>query len=160
MACGKSYLSRKLSAEMGLSLIDMDKYIEEKNAMSVPDIFATFGEDGYREREQKALQEISEIEDVIIATGGGAPCFYDNMEVMNQTGLTLYIKVPEAVIVERLLNSKHKRPLVDGKSETELSAYVSAKIKERETYYMQAKATINPIELSLDEIISLIKDNS
>ncbi|MFC0877796.1 shikimate kinase [Saccharicrinis sp. FJH2] len=157
MASGKSYLSRVLSAEMKLPLIDMDKYIEEKNFMSVPEIFSTYGEDEFRKREQKALEELSNIEDVIIATGGGAPCFFNNMDVMNETGATLYIKVPEEVIVERLINSKHKRPLADGKSRGELIDFVSHKIAEREPYYSQAKAIINPLDQSLEEIIELIK---
>ncbi|MFB6320776.1 shikimate kinase [Saccharicrinis sp. FJH54] len=157
MASGKSYLSRVLSAEMDVPLIDMDKYIEEKNFMSVPELFSTYGENVFRERERKALEDLSVMEDVIIATGGGAPCFFNNIQVMNDTGVTLYIKVPEEVIVERLLNSKHKRPLADGKSREELTEFVSQKIAEREPFYSQAKAVINPLEQPLDEIISLIK---
>lgn len=157
MGCGKSFLSKRLAEEMNLSLIDLDKYIEEKNFMSVPDIFEKFGEDEFRKREQNALLEVTKVNDVIVATGGGAPCFFDNIDVMNQTGLTLYINTPEDVIVDRLINSRHKRPLVDGKSREELIDFVSKKIKEREAFYTQAKAFINPLEQSMEEIIELIK---
>ena len=157
MASGKSYLSRLLSAELGLPLIDMDKYIEEKNFMSVPEIFSAYGEEEFRIREQKALVELSKIEDIVIATGGGAPCFFNNIQVMNETGVTLYIKVPEEVIVERLITSKHIRPLAEGKSREELIDFVSHKLAERDPYYSKAKAIINPLEQSVDEIIDLIK---
>lgn len=144
---------------MKLHLIDLDKYIEEKYFLTIPQIFEKYGETGFREREKMALAEVSQVENVIVATGGGAPCFFDNMQHMNNSGLTLYIKVPETVIVDRLINSKHKRPLVDGKSREELEQFVTVKIKERETYYLQAKAIINPIEQSLAEIVSLIESH-
>ena len=144
---------------MKLHLIDLDKYIEEKYFLTIPRIFEKYGEAGFREREKMALAEVSQVENVIVATGGGAPCFFDNMQHMNNSGLTLYIKVPETVIVDRLINSKHKRPLVDGKSREELEQFVTVKIKERETYYLQAKAIINPIEQSLAEIVSLIESH-
>ena len=157
MGCGKSFLSKRLAEEMGLSLIDLDKYIEEKNFMTVPEIFEKFGEDEFRKRERNALIEVSEVNDVIVATGGGAPCFFDNIDIMNKTGLTLYIDTPKDVIVDRLVNSRHKRPLVDGKSREELIDFVGKKIKEREEFYTQAKAFINPLDQSMDEIIALIK---
>lgn len=157
MGCGKSFLSRRLAEAMGISVIDMDKYIEEKYFMSVPDIFAKFGEEEFRQREKLVLKELTLIDDVIIATGGGAPCFFDNVQVMKNAGVLLYIKVSEEIIVERLMNSKHKRPLVDGKSKEELIDFVSAKIKEREDFYLQAHDIIDPTNQSLESIIELIE---
>jgi shikimate kinase len=159
MGSGKTFLSKRLAQAMNFNLIDLDKYIEEKYFSTVPQLFEKYGEAGFRERERVALAEVSQIENVIVATGGGAPCFFDNMQRMNNAGLTLYIKVPETVIVDRLIHSKHKRPLVDGKSKQELEEFVSAKIVEREEFYLQAKAIINPIEQSIDEIVSLIENN-
>jgi shikimate kinase len=82
------------------------------------------GEEGFRMRERKALEEVSEFTDVVVATGGGAPCFFDNMELMNRTGITIFLDIETSVLAERLLNSKTDRPLIRGKMKNELTDFI------------------------------------
>jgi len=138
MGSGKSTLGNKLAREMGLTFIDLDKYIEERNCKTVPQLFTELGEPGFREKERKALEEISEFTDVIIATGGGAPCFYDNMELMNRTGITVFLDIQPSVLAERLLKSKTERPLIQGKSRTELVRFIDESLKKRMPFYTKA----------------------
>ena len=138
MGSGKSTLGHKLAREMGLTFIDLDKYIEERNCKTVPQLFTELGETGFREKERKALEEISEFTDVIIATGGGAPCFYDNMELMNRTGITVFLDIQPSVLAERLLKSKTERPLIQGKSRTELVRFIDESLKKRMPFYTKA----------------------
>lgn len=139
MGSGKSTLGNKLAREMGLTFVDLDKYIEERNCKTVPQLFADLGEPGFREKERKALEEISEFTDVIIATGGGAPCFYDNMELMNRTGITVFLDIHPSVLAERLQKSKTERPLIHGKSRTELIRFIDESLKLRIPFYSKAR---------------------
>ncbi len=120
MGCGKSTLGRRLSEHLNLQFIDMDHYIEERNLKTIPQIFEQEGEAEFRNKERKALEELSEFTDIIIATGGGAPCFFDNIDLMNQSGQTIYINIDPAILADRLLKSKTERPLIKGKSKDEL----------------------------------------
>src|SRR5680860_1043366 len=93
MGCGKSTLGRRLSNYLGLQFVDMDHYIEERNCKTIPQIFKEEGEVEFRKKERKALEELSEFTDIVIATGGGAPCFFDNVELMNKSGHTVYLNL-------------------------------------------------------------------
>jgi len=156
MGCGKSRLGRFLSEHMGLQFIDMDDYIEERNYKTVPQLFADYGEDGFRERERKALEELSEFTDVVIATGGGAPCFFDNIDLMNKTGKTVFLNIDPAILADRLMNSKTERPLIKGKSREELVAFIDETLKKRKQFYSQAQFEITEPDFSLDRIQEMI----
>ena len=156
MGCGKSRLGRLLSEHMGVQFIDMDDYIEERNCKTVPQIFADHGEDGFRERERKALEELAEFTDVIIATGGGAPCFFDNIDLMNKTGKTVFLNIDPAILADRLMNSKTERPLIKGKSREELVAFIDETLKKRKQFYSQAQVEITEPDLSLERIQEMI----
>ena len=156
MGCGKSRLGRHLSEYMGLQFIDMDDYIEERNCKTVPQLFADYGEDGFRQRERKALEELSEFTDVIIATGGGAPCFFDNIDLMNKTGKTVFLNIDPAILADRLMNSKTERPLIKGKSREELVAFIDETLKKRKQFYSQAQFEITEPDFSLDRIREMI----
>jgi len=116
MGCGKSTMGRSLASLLNLTFIDLDTYIEGKYFKTVPQIFAEEGEAEFRKKENKVLEEVSFFDDVIVATGGGAPCFFDNMEVMNQSGYCVFLDVEIDTLVDRLMHSKTERPLIKGKS--------------------------------------------
>src|SRR5690554_5919230 len=103
MGSGKTTVGKKLAQSLSLSFIDLDDFIQNKYRKTIADIFADLGEEGFRKIESKALREVSEIEDVVISTGGGAPCFYDNIEVMNNAGVTVYIEVDPQELASRLM---------------------------------------------------------
>jgi shikimate kinase len=157
MGCGKSTLGKKLSKHTGLQFIDMDHYIEKRNYKTVPQIFEEEGETEFRKKERKALEELSEFSDVIIATGGGAPCFFDNVELMNRTGKTIYLNIDPKILADRLIKSKTERPLIKGKSKGELVQFIGETLKNRNEFYMQAQYQITRPNMDLDEIMKMIQ---
>ncbi|WP_297087065.1 shikimate kinase [uncultured Draconibacterium sp.] len=156
MGCGKSRLGRRFSEHLGVQFVDMDDYIEERNCKTVPQLFADYGEDGFREKERKALEELSEFTDVVIATGGGAPCFFDNIDLMNKTGKTVFLNIDPAILADRLLSSKTERPLIKGKSREELVAFIDETLKKRKQFYSQAQFIISEPDFDLDKLQEMI----
>ncbi len=156
MGCGKSHLGWKLADHLGVQFVDMDNYIEERNCKSIPQIFAEEGEPEFRKKERKALEELSEFTDIVIATGGGAPCFFDNIDLMNETGNTIYLNIDPAILADRLLKSKTERPLIKGKSREELVAFIDETLKKRDVFYSQAKYQITEPDVDLDELQKMI----
>jgi shikimate kinase len=124
--------------------------------MSIPELFAAFGEQGFRELENQTLQEAAIANDAIIATGGGAPCFFDNMEWMNKNGITVFIDTPVKVLADRLINARVERPLVKGKSYEELIAFIETKLEERRPFYNQAQIILKGVDLSADDLIEAL----
>lgn len=156
MGCGKSTLGRRLSKHLDLQFVDMDHYIEERNCKTIPQIFQEEGEAEFRLKEKKALEELSEFNNIVIATGGGAPCFFDNMEVMNQTGKTVYLNISPDILADRLLKSKTERPLIKGKSRKELVSFIDETLNKRNEFYKQAKYQITEPDIELAEVEKMI----
>lgn len=152
MGCGKSTLGRRLSKHMNLQFVDMDDYIEERNCKTVPQIFAEEGEAEFRKKERKALEELAEFTNVVIATGGGAPCFFDNIDLMNKTGKTVYLNIHPKILADRLLKSKTERPLIKGKTRDELITFIDQTLSKRNTFYKQAKYQITEPDFDLKEL--------
>jgi shikimate kinase len=145
MGCGKSTLGLNLAKSLGLTFIDLDKFIEERNCKTVPQLFEELGEPGFRKKERQALEEVSQFNDVVIATGGGAPCFFDNMELMNATGITLFMDIDPAILAERLLKSKTDRPLIRGKNQEQLVGFITESLQKRYPFYSKARFRVtNP----------------
>ena len=157
MGCGKSTLGRRLAKHAGLQFVDMDHYIEERNCKTIPQIFAEEGEAEFRNKERKALEELSEFTDVVIATGGGAPCFFDNMDLMNRTGKTIYMDIDPPILASRLLASKTERPLIKGKSEKELVQFIGETLERRNPFYSMAKYRITKPDVDLNEVLNMIR---
>lgn len=141
MAAGKTTLGKALARDLGLQFIDLDHYIENRYHSTISQLFAERGEEGFREIERKMLHEVTEFEDVIIATGGGTPCFYDNMEYMNSMGVTVFLQASVDVIFTRLTIARVQRPLVKGKSADELRQYITTMLEQRSPYYTRAHHT-------------------
>ncbi len=156
MGCGKSTLGRRLAEHTGLQFVDMDDYIEKRNFKTVPQIFAEHGEAEFRKKERKALEELSEFTDVIIATGGGAPCFFDNIDLMNKTGKTIYLNIDPKILADRLLTSKTDRPLIKGKSRGKLVEFIDETLRKRNEFYKQAAYEITRPDVDLDELMKMI----
>jgi Shikimate kinase len=158
MGSGKTTIGKLLANKMGYNFVDMDAHIEEKHFKTITQIFAEKGEDEFRRLEQKSLHEVAEFENVIIATGGGAPCFFDNMEYMNSHGLTIYLKLTPNELAERLeLIGTSKRPLLAGKNSVELREFIAAGLAKREPYYEKAAYSLSgSIEETVTKIHKLI----
>ena len=141
MAAGKTTLGKALARDLGLQFVDLDHYIENRFHSTVSQLFAERGEEGFRQIERAMLHEVAEFEDIIIATGGGTPCFFDNMEYMNAQGTTVFLEAAVEVIYTRLTIARVQRPLVVGKSEEELRRYITDMLELRAPYYRQAAHT-------------------
>lgn len=139
MGAGKTTLGKSLSTVMNLPFIDLDNFIESRQHKTVKEIFAEVGEEGFRQIERRALDEVAQYEDVIISLGGGTPCFFDNMEVINAAGTSVYLKPSEEVLLKRLIKGKHKRPLLADKSDDQILEVIRQQLAWREPYYLKAQ---------------------
>lgn len=147
MGAGKTTLGKAFARKLQIPFIDLDWYIEERFHKTVGELFTERGEAGFRELERNMLHEVAEFEDVIISTGGGAPCFYDNMEFMNCVGQTVFLNVHPDVLFRRLRVAKQQRPILQGKEDEELKAFIIQTLEKRAPFYTQARYTFNADEL-------------
>lgn len=154
MGSGKTTLGKAYARAMQLQFIDLDWYIEERFHKTVQELFEERKEDGFREIERNMLHEVAEFEDVIIACGGGTPCFFDNMEYMNGKGETVFLDASPEVLFRRLKIAKSKRPLLMDKSDEELMDVIQNALKIRIPFYSQAKYVFNAESLEDREQIS------
>ena len=133
-------------------MLDTDKMLEEKYRISIFDIFEKYGEEVFRNLEYNTLIEALQQEDVVIATGGGAPCFFDAMKLINENAFSIYIEMSPKSLVQRLLHAKKARPLTKNKTEAELFTYVTEQLTLREPFYKQAHLTVKGENLKSTDI--------
>ena len=143
MGCGKTTIGKRLAKSLGWDVIDMDSRIESRYRKTIPDIFASEGEDSFRKKERFILEELSALENVVVSTGGGAPCFFDNIDVMNSSGLCVYIRMTPEALAARLKNAKANRPLLKDKTEEELTNFIKEQLEKRRAFYEQARYVID-----------------
>lgn len=139
MGAGKTTLGRALAKELKIEFLDLDNYIEERLCKSISQIFAEKGEEGFRDIERRMLHEAGEFENVVISTGGGTPCFFDNIEYMNGQGTTVYLDVPVERLFIRLSIARSKRPLIKDKNDEELMAFITEQLAKRAPHYCKAQ---------------------
>lgn len=139
MGAGKTTIGRELAKKLNLDFIDLDLFIQARFQKTVNQLFKYSGESEFRNIERNMLREVGEFENVIISAGGGTPCFFDNMEYMNQSGTTVYLKASADILSSRLSISKEKRPLIKDKNDDELKSFIIDSLYKREPFYTQAK---------------------
>ncbi len=155
---GKSSLGKRLARRLGCEFVDTDKQVELMECASVSDIFRYCGEEYFRKSERMTLEAIAEGEgDRVVATGGGLPAYGDNMEWLNDAGVTVYLRRTPERILSRLSDyGREKRPLFRGKSDEELLAFMHTHMAEREPYYSKAHIVIDCSTMSDDDVVSYI----
>ncbi|TKK67745.1 shikimate kinase [Ilyomonas limi] len=156
MGSGKTHWAQRLADQLNMDWIDLDQQIEKATDMPVHDIFATEGEEYFRLKERDTLRQFAGIENIIISTGGGTPCFHNNMEWMNDNGITIWLNVNSATLAERLKRKKYKRPLISHLNDEEMQDFIQAKIKEREPYYAQAKHHISGSQITIEDFTKIL----
>lgn len=164
MGSGKTTVGKALSKETGMMFYDLDWYIESRMRKTVAQIFAEKGEEGFRKIEHNMLHEVAEFENVIISCGGGTPCFFDNIDYINQQGEVVYLKATPEVLYRHLLMGKVERPLIKNKTPEELITYITEQVAKREEFYNKARYTLDvslmdnyeKIQLSVDQLRQLL----
>ncbi len=160
-ACGKSTIAKKCANSLVFKLIDTDLIIEKTLKMSIPEIFSLEGEDFFRKQEHEVLKKVLSLnKNAIIATGGGLPCFFNNMDLIKRNSTSIYIKTPVEILAHRVFTSKTKRPLTDNLSEIEIINKTKQMLTNREPYYLMADFVYdnsnNDVEIFVNELVSKI----
>jgi shikimate kinase len=157
MGSGKTHWGRLLSQKLGIPFFDLDEQVTEHAGKSIVEIFAEEGEEHFRLREKDVLHIITESHDAfVMACGGGSPCYFNNIEYMNQSGASIWINTPLDTIFSRLKDEKDKRPLIKSLSDDQLKNFISKKFSDRKIYYEQADVMVDEEPLQLDRLIQKI----
>ncbi|MDR2282453.1 MAG: shikimate kinase [Sphingobacterium sp.] len=156
MGSGKTTLGKKIAAAMGKVFIDLDHEIVAHIGMSIPEYFNTFGEAHFRELEREFLKK-QEGANAIISTGGGTPCYFDNMQWITNNGLAIYLEHSPKSLWSRLSQSDvNKRPVLKGLNGEELLAFIETKLAERTPFYNQSQLKVDQMHTSIEQIVQLI----
>lgn len=159
MGTGKSFWTKFLSKKIKTGGYDLDYLIESNEEKTIAEIFAEDGEEYFRKQESKILRWFKEKKSFVLGTGGGTPCFNDNMQWMNKQGITIWIDSPIEALVERLIPEKAHRPLIKNLTDTELHQFLTDKRNERMPFYAQAKIHLTGSEINERSFVKIIKEH-
>ncbi|MEP6748341.1 MAG: shikimate kinase [Bacteroidota bacterium] len=158
MGSGKTYWGKILSEYTNLPYFDLDEVIITAEKKSIQQIFHDNGEEYFRIKEQEVLKALAEDHDnIIISTGGGTPCFFNNIDFMKQQGKVVWLNTSVDVLLERLIKQKHHRPLIKNISDSELKAFIIKKLQDRKMYYEQAHIILHEETITLESILKSIE---
>jgi shikimate kinase len=157
MGCGKTHWGKLLSAKMKMPFFDLDEKIEENEGRTVAEIFAKEGEEYFRLLEKDVLHLLTEShEGFIMATGGGTPCFYNNIDYLKKQGIVVWINCSTDCLYQRLVKEKDKRPLISNIRDVDLKNYIVKKYSGRKIYYQQANVILPEENITLENLLSKI----
>jgi shikimate kinase len=154
---GKTTIAKKLASRLNMDFIDLDRFVEEQSGTSIPDIFEGQGEDMFRKFERNCLRVISQKNNQMVATGGGTPCYFDNMTVINSSGFSVYLKMSVDTLFSRLKQAQTPRPLIQGMGDDQLRDFISDKLMEREPFYSKALYKVKAKDLDIEELAEFLK---
>ena len=165
MGSGKTTIGRIIASKLKRQFVDLDAEIESSAGKSISQIFNDLGENAFREFESKLLSELCAKDSQIISVGGGAPCFFANMEVMNKSGLTVYLQMHPDAILERLWSlpesARLTRPLLANKTKTQVFEFITKSLDIREPFYNKAQIIIsndtNNVNIAVGRILKAIE---
>ena len=156
MGAGKTTAAKRIANRLGWEVADTDAMFEEKYRISIHDFFQKYDENLFRKLESEVLKSTENLDNTVISTGGGLACFFDNMDWMNQHGLTVFMRISPEAAADRILNSKRKRPLTENKTKEELAEYIRQHYASRLPFYEQAQITVKSEDFDLDGFMELI----
>lgn len=158
MGSGKTHVSKNLSKKINFKLIDLDEEITKKNQKSIAEIFSERGEIYFRKQEKEILESILDLkENIVLSLGGGTPAYFENIKVINEKSVSIYLRASVSTLSSRLISEKNSRPLVAKINDEDLPEYIAKHLFERNFYYNQAKHIVNTDAKSPDEIVQEIE---
>jgi len=158
MGSGKSYCAKSIAKKLKLRAYDLDNLIEITEDLTISEIFAEEGEAYFRNLEAKVLRWFDGKKNFVLATGGGTPCFHDNIEWMNENGITVWLNEPVDVLVERLKPEKAHRPLISELTDDQLGVFLTKKLAERAPFYSKAKHAVAYSAMKEKDFIKLLEE--
>lgn len=160
MGSGKTTAGKQLASILDYEFRDLDHLIEEAYKTSIPLLFKKYDEHAFRLIEQTMLHQTQSFRQTVIATGGGTPCFFDNMTFINRSGLSVYLKLTPAELLQRLVNTKRKRPIIENIENHELLKHITQKLETREPYYRMAQIIIDATSNTPEKIVEALRYHS
>jgi shikimate kinase len=160
MGSGKTHWGQLLSNKLQLPFYDLDTIVTEKEGKSISDIFSEKGEEYFRYKEKESLEElVNDHDQFILSSGGGTPCFFNNIEFMKKNGKVVWLNTSVDVLKQRLVKERQSRPMISDVGEKELKSYIIRKLGERKMYYEQADLMVNEEGIMLEPLVEmLLKD--
>lgn len=153
MGSGKTTIGKKLAKKLNYQFVDLDEVIEQKYGCSIAEYFEKYGEDSFRVVEQQTLRESFQHNDAVVSTGGGVPCFFNNMDEILEFGVSIYLMADVNLLVQRLKGGTDQRPLIKNKSIEELKEYLKQMTVKREVFYKRANLIIDAKDLTVEKIL-------
>jgi shikimate kinase len=158
MGSGKTHWGKILSRQVNLPYFDLDEVITDAEKKSIQQIFHDSGEEYFRIKEQEVLEALAEDHDnIIISTGGGTPCFFNNIDFMKQQGKVVWLNTSVDILLERLLRQKHSRPLIKNISDGELKSFIVKKLQDRKMYYEQAHIMLHEETITIESLLKSLE---
>lgn len=158
MGSGKTTWGRKLANKLEWDFIDLDEHIVDQIGMPIADYFAQHGESGFREVERRALKSLPRATPTVVSTGGGTPCYFDNMAWMNHVGTTIYFQLAPKALWSRLIQTDiTSRPALKGFADEALLEHITGKLAEREPYYLQATHIVDHVHVNIAALMALVQ---
>lgn len=157
MGTGKTFWANDIAPYFHLQQYDLDNIIELAEGKTISQIFEDYGEEYFRKKEAEHLRSFAHKKKFMLATGGGTPCFNDNMNWMNEHGITIWIDEEIDTLVQRLKKEKDHRPLIKNLNDAELKSFLSDKLEERKIFYAKAKHHLTKEEISRENFIKIIE---
>ncbi len=157
MGCGKTHWGKILSEKLNIPFFDLDEKIVEQHGKSIPEIFEKEGEEHFRLIEKDVLHLLSEShESFVMATGGGTPCFFNNIDYLKRQGTVVWINCSTECLYNRLIKEKDKRPLIKNIPNEELKSYIIKKYSSRKIFYQQANVILPEEVITIEDLVDKI----
>ena len=156
MYSGKTSVGKRLARQLGYAFVDLDELFEQRYRISIHDFFSRYDEAAFRKLEHDILLSTADMDDCVISTGGGTPCFHSNMDFIKAQGLSIYLEASEGTVLNRKANSKKARPVLDALSPDELRTFISKQLAERRPFYEQADLRFDAENVSINDICNAV----
>ena len=160
MGSGKSHWTKKIAKWIKSGGYDLDNLIEMNEEKTIAEIFTEEGEEQFRKTEAKILRWFKEKKKYVLATGGGTPCFQDNMAWMKKEGIVIWLDESEDILVKRLVEEKAHRPLIADLSEQDLTKFIKDKLVERHAFYSQANYRLSSDQITDTALKQIIQQHA